>query len=178
MKKKHIINHCEPLVPKIGKTIEKPSLPMVDPARNHRWWWWKFSMTIAIPSLEKNNHHHSIALKNWPLFRSMPDNHFQNFADTLGLASSVNSEQFSQQQTHCHIELTDEVKYTCMYTCVCVSTLNINQRYTCRIYIVDRYRYKSYRYIYRWHYLFIHMCVQLYIDTHVHIYTYKSYRNI
>ena len=43
---------------------------MVDPSRNHQWWWWEFLKTIAIPSLEKNNHRHSIALKNWPSFRS------------------------------------------------------------------------------------------------------------
>ena len=65
-----VCNHREPLVPKIGKPIEKLSLPMVDPARNHRWRWWEFSKTITISSLEKNNHHHSIVLKNWPSFRS------------------------------------------------------------------------------------------------------------
>ena len=65
-----IVNHWSP---KLEKTIEKPLLPMVDPARNHRWWWWEFSKTIAIPSLEKNNHRHSIALKNWTSLRSCAD---------------------------------------------------------------------------------------------------------
>ena len=52
------------------------------PLKNHRCQWLippgtidgdgkTFSKTIAIPSLEKNNHRHSIALKNWPSFRSI-----------------------------------------------------------------------------------------------------------
>ena len=38
------------------KTIEKPSLPMVDPTKNHRWWWWDIF----------KNHRHSIVRKIWP----------------------------------------------------------------------------------------------------------------
>ena len=71
-------NHREPLVLKIGKTIEKPSLPMVEQVPFHQWWWWEFSKTIAIPSLEKKNHHHSIALKNWPTLQSMFSNRSWN----------------------------------------------------------------------------------------------------
>ena len=62
-----IANHCSPKLRK--------------PPKNHYCWWLippgtiagdgdKFSKTIAIPSLEKNNHRHSIALQNWPSFRS------------------------------------------------------------------------------------------------------------
>ena len=63
-----IVNHW---FPKIAK-----------PSKNHRCRWLippktidgdgkKFSKTIAIPSLGKYDHHHSIATKNWPSFQSM-----------------------------------------------------------------------------------------------------------
>ena len=44
---------------------------MVEQVPFHQWWWWEFSKTIAIPSLEKKKHHHSIALKILPSFRSI-----------------------------------------------------------------------------------------------------------
>ena len=62
-----IVNHW---FPKMGK-----------PSKNHRCRWLippktingdgeKFSKTIAIPSLRKYDHRHSIATKNWPSFQS------------------------------------------------------------------------------------------------------------
>ena len=68
---------------------------MVDPARNHRWWWWEFSNTIAIPSLEKNNHRHSIALKNLPSFRSTLNLLFDQ--EKAGLKTAVCDEESIMQ---------------------------------------------------------------------------------
>ena len=57
---------------------------MVDPTKNHQWWWWEIFKTITIPSLEKSNHRHSIAMKNWPSLQ-----YYQFIAGSARVASGT-----------------------------------------------------------------------------------------
>ena len=67
-------NHRWPSHLKFVKTIEKPSLSMVNLRKNIQWWWSSGSKTIEKPSKamvpQKKNHYHPIVLKKLPSLKS------------------------------------------------------------------------------------------------------------